>query len=247
MVASKGNVAVIAARMASTRLPGKPLADICGKPMIQWVYERACGAKLVDDVIIATPDNEVIEVAKTFGGKAFYTSPLHQSGTDRLAEVAENLDCRVMINVQGDEPLLRPENIDLIAKAMQDDESTQMASLMREVPREEAENPNLVKVVVDTNGYALYFSRSLIPYIRNESKNLRIFGHIGLYAYRRDFLMEFAAMPQTMLELSESLEQLRAIENGCRIKMIEVMDSPIGVDTPEDLERVRKVLEGVKD
>ncbi|MEN6520940.1 MAG: 3-deoxy-manno-octulosonate cytidylyltransferase [Armatimonadota bacterium] len=236
-------VAIIPARMASTRLPGKPLADICGKPMIQRVYERAKSAARVSDVLVATPDNEVINTVTSFGGKAVMTSPDHRSGTDRLAEAASVLrDDDIVINVQGDEPLVPPDAIDQLIGPLLKTDAPEMTSLMRPVSRTEATDPNLVKVVADTSGKALYFSRSPIPYVRDEHPALKTYGHIGLYGYSVRALKEFSRLKPTPLEMAESLEQLRALESGWRIQMIETDFSPIGVDTEEDLIKVRMLL-----
>ncbi len=235
-------VAVIPARMAATRLPGKPLLDICGKPMIQWVYERAANAQLVDRVIVATPDAQIIEAVESFGGVAVMTSPDHRSGTDRLAEVAANLDDRAVVNVQGDEPLIEPDAIDALINGFLSS-GAEMASLMREISHEDAQNPNLVKVVTDLGKYAIYFSRAPIPYVRGNGYAMPIYGHVGLYAYTRDMLTRLANLPPTPLEKAESLEQLRALENGFKIFMVETGFSPAGVDTLEDLERVRSIIE----
>lgn len=236
-------VAIIPARMAATRLPGKPLIDICGKPMIQWVYERAAQASLVSKVIVATPDQEIIDAVTSFGGLALMTSPSHRSGTDRLAEVAGDLDDEIIVNVQGDEPLIEPSAIDSLVQAFNQVDGLEMASLMRRISSEDAENPNLVKVVTDRQDYALYFSRSPIPYARNNDPEPAIYGHVGLYAYTRKMLLTLASLPPTPLEMAESLEQLRALENGHRILMIKTDFTPIGVDTEEDLEKVRLSVE----
>jgi 3-deoxy-manno-octulosonate cytidylyltransferase (CMP-KDO synthetase) len=229
--------------MASTRLPGKPLVDIGGKPMIQHVYERAKSAARVSDVLVATCDQEIVEVVERFGGKAIMTSHEHKSGTDRLAEAASMLrDDDIVLNVQGDEPLIPPQAIDRLVEPLVSYDAPEMVSLMRLISREEAENPNLVKVVVDKAGRALYFSRSPIPYVRDEHSELKMYGHIGLYGYSVRMLREFSRLKPTPLERAESLEQLRALENGWRIQMIETDFSPIGVDTEEDLKNVRMLL-----
>ncbi len=234
---------VIPARYASTRLPGKPLSMICGKPMIQRVYERACQAVTPSEVVVAT-DNELVEKAVLgFGGKAMMTSPDHPSGTDRLAEVALNYpDVDVIVNVQGDEPMIPPEVIDRLANAFVDDENLDMATLKVEMPEEDYDNPAAVKVVTDLNGYALYFSRSLMPYPRNKPEGYKVFKHVGIYAYRRSFLLKYAALTPTPLEKAESLEQLRALENGYKIKVLESDFKGIGVDTPEDLAAVNELI-----
>lgn len=236
-----GTIGIIPARLAATRLPNKPLLDIAGKPMVQWVYERAKCVKL-DDVFIATPDEEIFACVESFGGKAVMTSAAHRSGTDRLAEAAESLDADLIVNIQGDEPLLDPGAVDALVEAMTRFPDVPMGSLMCPLEVEEDDDPAVVKVVTDQQGFALYFSRARIPYPRDreaaEPKK-----HIGIYAYRRDFLLAFPNMPPTPLEKAESLEQLRALENGYRIIMVETTFSPTSVDTPEDLDRVRKILD----
>lgn len=231
---------VIPARYASTRFPGKPLADICGKPMIRRVYERAKSASRPFKVVVAADHEAVFEAVRSFGGIVMMTSPDHATGTDRLAEVAAAYpDADVVVNVQGDEPLIEPSVIDSLAAAFDEDDGLNMATLMTPLAKEEEDNPNAVKVVVDRAGYALYFSRSLLPYPR--ARAAAAYKHIGVYAYRRDFLLDFAAMAPTPLELTESLEQLRALENGYKIKVIETDFRFVGVDTPEDLKRVNAI------
>ncbi len=234
---------VIPARYASTRLPGKPLSMIAGKPMIQHVYERACQAQMPDEVIVAT-DNELVEKAVTaFGGKAVMTSPDHPSGTDRLAEVALMYpDVDVIVNVQGDEPMIPPEVIDNLAKAFEADAELNMATMKVVMDEADYDNPAAVKVVTDLNGYALYFSRSLMPYPRNKPEGYKVYKHVGIYAYRRNFLLKYAALQPTPLEKAESLEQLRALENGYKIKVLESAFKGIGVDTPEDLAAVNELF-----
>lgn len=234
-------IGIIPARYASTRLPGKPLADIWGKPLIQYVYEQAKKAKSLDEVIIATDDERILKAVQKFGGKAMMTSPTHPSGTDRCAEVAEKIDCDFVINIQGDEPLIPPTVIDRVAQALwESPPEIPMSSAATIASEEERKNSNVVKVVLDKDNFALYFSRSPVPFIRNPiAPTLR---HIGIYSYRKDFLLKFISFPQTPLELTESLEQLRALEHGYKIKVVIVDYSPVGVDTPEDLERVREML-----
>lgn len=238
---------VIPARYASTRLPGKPLSMIAGKPMIQHVYERACQAQLPNEVVVAT-DNELVEkVVLDFGGKAVMTSPDHPSGTDRLAEVALMYpDVDVIVNVQGDEPMIPPEVIDRLAEAFNGDTDLNMATMKVVMDEEDYENPAAVKVVTDQQGYALYFSRSLMPYPRNKPEGFKVFKHVGIYAYRRNFLLKYAALAPTPLEKAESLEQLRALENGYKIKVLESDFQGIGVDTPEDLAAVNALFEKMK-
>lgn len=233
---------VIPARYASTRLPGKPLADIAGKPMIQRVYERAAQASVPSTVLVATDHPLVEEAVKNFGGTVMMTSPDHPTGTDRLAEVAASYtDADVIINVQGDEPLIAPDVIDRLATLFADDESLQMATVITSLDAEEAGDPNAVKAVTDLKGNALYFSRSLIPYPRVSGK-APIYKHIGIYAYRRDFLLAYAKMAPTPLEQAESLEQLRALENGYTIRTIFTDHKFIGIDTKEDLERINRLF-----
>ena len=239
---------VIPARYASTRLPGKPLADICGKPMICRVYDRAKLAQRVEKTVVATDDERVKRAVEEDGGEAVMTRKDHNSGTDRLAEaVAGYPDMDLVINVQGDEPLIEPKVIDRLAAAFDDDEDLMMATVKARMDDEEdMRNPNNVKVVTDKDGYALYFSRSLMPYPR-EDTDCPVYKHIGIYAYRRDFLLKYAKMPQTMLEKTESLEQLRVLENGFRIKVIESDANFVGVDTAEDLSRVNEIYRKMLD
>ena len=233
---------VIPARYASTRLPGKPLKDIHGLPMVCRVYERASQAKRVEKVIVATDDERIKEAVESHGGCAMMTAKDHPTGTDRLAEVAGFFrDLDLIINVQGDEPLIDPGLIDDLAAAFDEDENLQMATVMTEMKDEaEQKNPNNVKVVTNLDGYALYFSRSLLPYPRKEGM-APVYKHIGIYAYRREFLLRYAKMEPTPLERSESLEQLRALENGYRIKVIKTDKRFVGVDTEEDLKLINEI------
>ncbi len=238
-------ICVIPARYSSTRLPGKPLALIAGKPMIQHVYERAREAKEPDRVLIATDHEQVYNAVKAFGGEVVMTSPHHPTGTDRLAEVAARLEgTDVIINVQGDEPLIDPAVIDRLAAEFLQTPDLMMATLAAPLLESEYNMPSAVKVVTDLAGYALYFSRSLIPYPRNQVDGQVAYKHIGIYAYRRDFLLKYAALPPTPLEKAESLEQLRALEHGYRIKVLKTEFASVGVDTPEDLERVNAIIAG---
>ncbi len=234
-------IGIIPARYESTRLPGKPLADIQGKPMIQHVYEHAARAETLDDLLVATDDQRIVAAVEGFGGKAVLTAKEHATGTDRVAEAVRPLDAGIVVNIQGDEPFARPGMIDEIVRPLLEDPALPMCTLMHEVKnREDCADPNVVKVVVDRAGNALYFSRSLIPYPR-KAEGHRVFEHIGLYAYCRDFLMEFARLVRTPLEKAESLEQLRALEHGYRIRVVETRQDyiPLHVDTPEDLEKAR--------
>ena len=242
---------VIPARYASTRLPGKPLALIAGKPMIQHVYERACHAVMPQEVVVATDSKIVADAVKEFGGKVMMTSPDHPSGTDRLAEVALSYpDIDVIVNVQGDEPMIPPEVIDRLSQAFADDKDLNMATLKTLMGEEDYNNPNAVKVVTDQNGYALYFSRSLLPYPRNRKADFKVYKHVGIYAYRRSFLLSYAAYEPTPLEQIEGLEQLRVLENGQRIKVLESKFQGIGIDTQEDLDAINALftrMEAMKD
>jgi len=234
-------VVVIPARYGSTRFEGKPLADIGGKPMIQHVYERSLQAGLVDEVIVATDDPRILKAVQAFGGGAIMTSERHRCGTDRIAEVAEKIDADIIVNVQGDEPLISPGAIDQAIRPLTEDNDLKMCTLMKKITDvKEFPDPNVVKVVTDKRGYALYFSRSQIPYPRNPAY-FKGYKHLGVYVYRKEFLLEFARMDQTPLEKTESLEQLRALENNVRIKVIETPYNSISVDTPADLEKIRKL------
>jgi 3-deoxy-manno-octulosonate cytidylyltransferase (CMP-KDO synthetase) len=234
-------VGVIPARYASTRLPGKPLQEILGKPMIQRVYEGASRSRQLEALIVATDDERIVEAVQAFGGRAVLTSPDHNTGTDRVAEVARGLAAEIVVNIQGDEPFVHPGMIDEIVEPLLSDASLPMCTSRHEIrDPQDFGNPNVVKVVVNLAGEALYFSRSLIPYPR-KSEGHRVFEHIGLYAYRRDFLFKYAALPQTPLEKLESLEQLRVLEHGFRLRVVETRQPyvPLSVDTPEDLEKAR--------
>ena len=239
-------ICVIPSRYSSTRLPGKPLKLIAGAPMICRVYERASKAKLIDKAIVATDDERILEAVKTYGGEAMMTRADHPTGTDRLAEVANNFnDVDLIINVQGDEPLIEPSLIDELISLFDDDEHLQMATVATELKDEtEIKNPNNVKVVTDLNNNALYFSRSPIPYPRNKEKS-PVYKHIGIYAYRHDFLLKYAKMQPTPLEQTESLEQLRALENGYKIKVLHSNNQFVGVDTEEDLQLVNEIYKKI--
>ncbi|MBI3077276.1 MAG: 3-deoxy-manno-octulosonate cytidylyltransferase [Deltaproteobacteria bacterium] len=236
-------VAVIPARFASTRLPGKPLLDLQGKPMIQRVYERAAAAAGVDEVLVATDDERSAAAVARFGGRAMLTGTHHRSGTERTAEVAQRLTAPLIINVQGDEPLLDPVAITQALRPLLDDEEVVMSTLRAPLMDEtEYRDPNVVKVVVDQHDYALYFSRAPLPFVRGGAGAPCASRHIGLYVYRREFLLKLAAFPPTPLEEAEGLEQLRALEHGFRIKVVPTACQALGVDTPEDLARVRAIL-----
>ncbi|MBS5936380.1 MAG: 3-deoxy-manno-octulosonate cytidylyltransferase [Veillonella sp.] len=233
---------VIPARYASTRLPGKPLADIAGKPMIQRVYEQVAKAKKPALIIVATDDQRVFDKVESFGGMALMTQPNHPTGTDRLAEVASHhQDVDVIINVQGDEPLIDADVIDQLADLFLEDADLQMATVASPLLEDEYDEPSAVKVICNKQGDAMYFSRSLIPYPRHAFINPPM-KHVGIYAYRRQFLLDYAKMDPTPAEETESLEQLRALENGYAIRVIKTDKRFVGVDTPEDLERVNAIF-----
>ncbi|MBF0371076.1 MAG: 3-deoxy-manno-octulosonate cytidylyltransferase [Magnetococcales bacterium] len=238
-------VAVIPARYQSSRLPGKPLADIAGRTMIQHVYERTASAR-VDRVCVATDDERIMAVVKGFGGEAVMTSPDHVSGTDRVAEAVRGLGADLVVNVQGDEPLLNPEMIDAALQPLREDSQIPMGTLAHPLTNPaEAINSDVVKVVCDRKGFALYFSRAPIPLTReaDSPQPEGMLRHIGLYVYRADFLQVFSKLPPTPLETRERLEQLRALEHGYRIRVVETSHEVIGVDTPDDLKRVRGLFE----
>ncbi len=243
-------IAVIPARWASTRFPGKPLAVIGGKPMIQWVVEQAGRAASVSEVIVATDDDRIMKAVQDFGGSAVMTSMDHLSGTDRVAEVAATRDCDIVVNVQGDEPLIPPENIELVVAPLKEDEALKVSTLRIRIESvEDLVNPDICKVVVDHRGNALYFSRAPIPFDRDGwSKDLmegegvwprdmemESYKHIGLYAYRKSFLMKISRLPASRLEAIEKLEQLRLLENGISIRVLETDKDSMGVDRKEDL------------
>ena len=234
---------VIPARFGSTRLPGKPLADIAGKPMIQRVYERVTNAKKPEVFIVATDDQRVYDAVQSFGGTVVMTDANHPTGTDRLAEVAQQYtDLDVIINVQGDEPMIDANLIDQLAELFESDDVLQMATVATPLLEEEYDEPSAVKVILNKRNDAMYFSRSLIPYLRHDFVNTPL-KHIGIYAYRRQFLLDYAKMEPTAAEQTESLEQLRALENGFAIRVITTDKRFVGVDTPEDLARVNAIFE----
>lgn len=238
-------IGIIPARYASTRFEGKVLADILGKPMLQHVWERAKQARALDDLIIACDDERIASAAKAFGAKFVMTSKSHASGSDRLCEAINPLDVRVVVNIQADEPLIHPTMIDNVARALLENSSFPVATVMKAIDDEALLNdPNTVKVVIDKNNFAVYFSRAAIPYhAKNSGLSVPIyFKHIGLYGYTKDFLFIYKNLPVSYLERVECLEQLRILEDGFKIKVIETKYDTIGVDTPEDLERVKEFL-----
>jgi len=237
-------VALIPARYRSTRFPGKPLAVVGGRTMIELVYRRVEQARRVDAFFVATDDERIAEAVDRFGGVAIMTRPDHETATDRLAEVAAGLDADLIVNVQGDEPLISPDAIDAAVGLMLDRPNADLGTLRRRMDdRSDLDNPHVVKVVVNHRGDAMYFTRAAIPYVRSGHPRPTFWRHIGLYVYRRDFLMKLAALAPTALERAEGLEQLRALEHGFTIATVETDADTIGVDTPEDLERVRQLIE----
>jgi len=238
-------IGIIPARYSSTRLEGKVLVDILGKPMLQHVWERAKQALILDDLIIACDDEHVAAVARDFGAKVVLTARGHICGTDRIIEVINPLDVKVVVNIQGDEPLIHPTMIDNVAQVLLSHSDISMSTVMKKISDPYLINdPHVVKVTVDKNNFALYFSRAAIPYHAQNSdcKAPVYYKHIGLYGYTKDFLFTFKNLPVSALEQTEKLEQLRVLEEGYRIKVIETKFDTIGVDTPEDLERVKEYL-----
>ncbi|KAB1158064.1 3-deoxy-manno-octulosonate cytidylyltransferase [Flavobacterium luteum] len=238
-------IAVIPARYASTRFPAKLMQDLGGKTVILRTYEAAINTKLFDDVFVVTDSDLIYNEISSNGGKAIMSLKEHESGSDRIAEAVEHLDVDIVINVQGDEPFIDAEPLAKVIEVFRNDTAKQidLASLMREIKDEtEINNPNNVKVVVDQNGFALYFSRSVIPFPREKNVGVRYFQHIGIYAFRKQALLDFYSLPMKSLEASEKLEQLRYLEYGKRIKLVETNHVGIGIDTFEDLERARKLF-----
>lgn len=240
-------IGLIPARYASTRLPGKPLCNILGKSMVQRVYERCLEARVLDALYVATDDARIAQAVEACGGLALLTSPDHPSGTDRIAEAVRQIDGDIIVNIQGDQPFIDPVMIEEAVQPLIDDPQTHMSTLMHPVAKpEELQDPGVVKVVVDRAGYALYFSRSLIPYPHKAIPHT-VYEHVGLYVYRRDLLLELTQLPPTLLEEVESLEQLRVLEHGYRIKVIEThcadhAFSGFSVDTEEDLRRAENMI-----
>ncbi len=234
---------IIPARYGSTRLPAKPLLEVAGKPIIQWVWEKAKKSKYADDVIIAVDDKRIFDACNGFGADVEMTDVNHNCGSNRIAEVASrHTDFEYIINLQGDEPMIEPEIIDKLVEAL-DDEHVSMSTLVREITMENAQNPNCVKCVFDDNFNALYFSRSPIPYPRN-AEYAKYFGHIGMYGYKKETLVKMVSSAQNKLELAESLEQLRVLGMGEKIKVALVELNPIGIDTIEDYHKFKALIEG---
>ena len=238
-------IGVIPARYSSTRFEGKVLADVCGKPMLQHVWERAKQSLVLDDLIIACDDERVFHAAKEFGAKVVLTAKGHISGTDRIAEVVNPLEVKVVVNIQGDEPLIHPTMIDRLASTLLNTDSLSMATIIKKIEDPALINdPHVVKVVVDKNDFALYFSRAPIPFhaANSEVKSPVYYKHIGLYGYTKDFLFTYKNLAVSDLEKVECLEQLRVLKEGYRIKVIETKYDTIGVDTPEDLQKLKDYL-----
>lgn len=239
-------IGIIPARYSSSRFQGKVLADILGKPMLQHVWEMAKQSLVLDDLIIACDDDTVAMAAQGFGAKVVMTAKQHTSGSDRICEVVNSIDVKIIINIQADEPLIHPIMIDTVAQSLLDDQAIPMATLMKKIVRpEEVNDPNVVKVVADKNNFALYFSRAAIPHqaSNSEIKAPIYYKHIGLYGYTKDFLFTYKNLPISSLEAVEKLEQLRVLQAGLKIKVIETQFETIGVDTPEDLEKVKQYLQ----
>lgn len=235
---------VIPARYGSMRFPGKVLAMLRGKPIVQWVWECAMKSK-ADLVLVATDDDRVYNVVESFGGKAVMTSPNHPSGSDRIMEAVKDIDADIIINVQGDEPSMPPELIDRLIDLMSEADAPDMGTVIVPCKREDvADNPNKPKVVISADGYALYFSRAMIPFLREGGTEMKVYRHWGIYAYQRAALERFVSLPEGNLEKCEKLEQLRALENGMRIKTIETTYDGVDVNTPEDLEEAEKLFAG---
>lgn len=238
-------IAVIPARYASTRFPAKLMQDLGGKTVIRRTYEAAISTHLFDDVFVVTDSDLIYKEIVSNGGKAIMSIKAHESGSDRIAEAVENMDVDVVINVQGDEPFINKKPLEELIQVFRNDveKKVDLGSLMFEITdKEEIKNPNNVKVITDQQGFALYFSRSVIPFPREENVGVRYMKHIGIYAFRKEALMDFYRLPMLSLEASEKLEQLRYLEYGKRIKMVETSHGSIGIDTPEDLEKARKLL-----
>ena len=241
----KQTAVIIPARYGSSRLEGKPLLKANNKPIIQWVWEKAKNCTGIDRVIIATDDDRIFNACKEFGAEVEMTSTEHKSGSDRIAEVAKrHPEIAYIINVQGDEPLIEPANIELVRKGVAEDNTADISTLVREIKdKDEINNPNLVKCIFDVNNFAMYFSRSKIPYERNEGKS-KFYGHLGIYGYKKEALFKMTSLSQTSYEMSESLEQLRALQNGMKIKIAIVENVPVGIDTIEDFEKFKRMVEG---
>ncbi len=243
-------VCIIPSRYESSRFPGKPLADLCGKPMIQHVYERVARAKAIPYVAVATDDERIFAAVRKFGGNAVMTAATHRSGTDRIAEAVASLNLApeaIVVNIQGDQPIFEPVQVDEVIGPLLDDPAINMSTLIYKIIlEEEITHPNAVKTVFDDQGFALYFSRSTVPYVRDKKLTADYYKHHGIYAYRRDFLDTFTKLPEGKLEKLEALEQLRALEHGYKIKVVITPHDSVEVDNEQELERVRRILTAQK-
>lgn len=240
-MSEKKIIAIIPARYASSRFPGKPLVNILGKPMIQWVYEKITGISEISEVYVATDDERIYSAVIEFGGKVIMTGEC-SCGTDRVYQSCKNIDAEIVLNIQGDEPAIKTEMIRNLIRAF-DDPDVEMATLKKEITDDEdVNNPNMVKVITDVNGNAMYFSRSAIPYNRDDAEGVKYYKHIGVYGYTKEFLRKFVHIPKSSLEKIESLEQLRALENGYKIRVMETQYQSFGVDAPEDVFFVEEEL-----
>jgi 3-deoxy-manno-octulosonate cytidylyltransferase (CMP-KDO synthetase) len=235
-------IGVIPARYDSTRFPGKPLVNIAGKPMIQHVWENSAKSKLINELYAATDDKRIFVAVKSFGGNAVMTSKKHKSGSDRIGEVIKKRNCDIVVNIQGDEPFINPLNIDKTIRPLLEDKNIRVSTLCTPIKhRDEINNPNVVKVVVDKNGFALYFSRLAVPYNRDKAKNIVYYKHIGLYVYRKKYLLEFINQKPSKLEMAEKLEQLRILENGTKIKVVITNIDSFTVDSKQDLKKIKNL------
>ncbi len=238
-------ISVIPARYDSSRFPGKPLADICGKPMIQYVYETVSRISEISDTYVATDDERIYNTVLNFGGKAIMTGKCF-CGSERVAQACKDIDCDIVLNIQGDEPMIKPEMIEDLISAF-DDPAVNMATLKKLITsQEDINNPNIAKLITDINDDAIYFSRSSIPYNRDKLDNIRFYKHIGVYGYKKDFLMKFAQLPRSPLECAEELEQLRVLENGYSIRVVETRYQSIGVDIPDHIAIVEREMRSAK-
>ncbi|MEI8350495.1 MAG: 3-deoxy-manno-octulosonate cytidylyltransferase [Candidatus Omnitrophota bacterium] len=236
-------IGVIPARYQSMRLPFKLVRNICDKPLIQWAWESASKSRVLDRLLIACDDIKIAEVAKSFGAEVVLTSVQHTSGTDRIAEAVRDIDAKVVVNIQADEPLLQPSTIDSVAQELLMNPSLVMSTVRKKIEdQNDIHNPNVVKVICDKDGFAVYFSRFSIPYYRSATGSKMYYKHLGLYAYTKDFLYTFKNLPASYLEQAECLEQLRAVEAGYKIKVLETKFDSWGVDTEEDLRKVEAIL-----
>jgi len=236
-------IGVIPARYDSTRFPGKPLVNIAGKPMIQHVWENTSKSKLINELYVATDDKRIFKTVVGFGGDAVMTSNRHKSGSDRIGEVIKKKNCDIVVNIQGDEPFINPLNIDKTIRPLLEVKNIRVSTLCTPIKhRDEINNPNVVKVVVDKNGFALYFSRLAVPYNRDKAKNIVYYKHIGLYVYRKKYLLEFIKLKPSKPEIAEKLEQLRILENGTRIKIVLTNIDSFTIDTKSDLKKIKNLI-----